>query len=578
MTEKNKSAIKDAIKNAEPFKKKNNGFLPDDSPVTCLGTKNGVYFYIDERMQLRELKDKDHGAKQIMGLFGARSDFLYKGRYARTNDKSEITGWRTDDMARDLMASCALMGIWDPLNKVRGSGAWFDDEFQQIVLHCGDKVFLDGKVYSPGMIGSFVYPNDDQRQKPTEKPATSQCANSLLELIKSWNWERPALDPFLLLGWISAASIGGALKWRPLVWVTGDKGTGKSTLQDVVAAVFNGSLLSVSDPTPAGIWQRIRYSSLPVAIDEIEPEEDSRKVQAVIKLARQACSGGIVLRGSSEGNATEFTSRNCYLFSSILIPPLTPQDRSRMAILELGAIGGKSPRIDKRELNAIGSSIMRRMIDNFEVFTDNMDMIKIALAKLNLDSRGCDQFGTLIAAADILIRDGNMTTDDADEWAQLLKKVIAQEKYENVADNVACAEHLFTSTCDIYKDGKKRTIGDWIAEASGYSCSKDAEDCQPKEANRVLSTYGLRVEPAKLSDNTSINVLYIAQNHQMLGKVFFGTRWQGGVWAQAFKRYKGAAPYGTKRFNGVASKCVYVPIEELPLYENTEDALNILQC
>lgn len=576
-SEENTKKIANAIKGAQSYSKKEKGFMPDKCPVVCLGTKNGIFYYIDAILQLRELKDKDHGSKQIMALFGANSDYLYKGRYARQNDKGDITGWRTDDVARDLMATCSMNGIWDPAKKVRGPGAWLDEN-DKIVLHGGSQIYKDNQTIRPGVIGSFVYPNDDERQRPSDNPAGNDAVAPLLELIKTWNWDRPELDPYLLIGWIAAAMIGGALKWRPLLWVTGDKGTGKSTLQDVVSAVFNGALLSVSDPTPAGIWQRTQYSSLPVAIDEIEPEEDSRKVQAVIKLARQACSGGVVLRGSSEGKASEFTARNCYFFSSILIPPLTPQDRSRMAILELGEIGGKPPHIDKRSLSTIGSLILRRMIDNYEIYLENIEMMRIALSKLKLDSRGCDQFGSLIAAADVLTRNGPMTTDDVNEWAELLSSVIAQEKYENVADNVACAEFLFTSMCDFYKDGKKRTIGDWIAEAAGVSCSRDSEDCQPKDANKVLSTFGLRVDTVEINKNSAIKVLFIAQNHQSLAKVFVATRWQGGVWTQAFRRFKGASSYGTRRFNGVASKCVYVPIEELPLFMSNEDALNLMQC
>jgi hypothetical protein len=31
----------------------------------------------------------------------------------------------------------------------------------------------------------------------------------------------------LLFGWIGAAMVGGALDWRPLAWLTGDRGTGE---------------------------------------------------------------------------------------------------------------------------------------------------------------------------------------------------------------------------------------------------------------------------------------------------------------------------------------------------------------
>lgn len=585
---KNKDAIAAAIKNAAPFTKKGKGFLPEGCPVTCLGTKEGMYFYITPLGQLRCLKDKDHGGKQILSLFENESSFVSKGKYARVNQKGDVTGWCTDDVARDLMATCAQEGIWEPAEKVRGAGAWPNPDGNGIVMHCGDIIYSNSGEFKPGVCGSFVYPSEPPRQKPALKPASSAEVDELLNLFKTWNWGRPDLDPYLLLGWIGAAIIGGALKWRPLMWITGDKGTGKSTLQDVIAHIFNGALLAVSDPTPAGIWQRTRYSSLPVALDEIEPDDDPRKAQAVIKLARQACSGGVVLRGSSEGTASEFKAVNCYLFSSILIPPLLSQDRSRMAILELGAIGGnakdsgfvKIPHIDKKRLSDIGAGILRRMIDNYNTLYENIEMLHIGFSRCGLDSRGCDQFGTLIAAADLLLSNGYaIERDSMEEWAEKLKPLIAQEKYENVADNVSCAEHLLTSFAEIYKDGKKRTIGDWIAEAAGMECSISSQNCDANNANKVIATYGLRVESLETSDGTGREmVLFIASNHQGLAKIYQNTRWQLGVWTQAFRRFEGAMNHNTKRFNGIASKCVYVPLKNLPLHISNEEALNIMAC
>lgn len=578
MIDDNKKAIKESIINAQTFRKGTEDFLPDGCPVTCLGTKDGMYYYITPLGQLRCMKDKDHGSKQILSLFEEQSGFVYKGKYARVNEKGDVTGWRTDDVARDLMATCAQRGIWEPAERVRGSGAWKDED-GNIVLHCGDKIYLRDNTFKPGVCGNFVYPSEPPRQKPALKPASPADVQELLDLFATWNWGRPDLDPFLLLGWIGAAIIGGALKWRPLMWITGDKGTGKSTLHDVISGVFNGSLLAVSDPTPAGIWQRTRYSSLPVALDEIEPEEDSRKVQAVIKLARQACSGGVVLRGSSEGQASEFKAMNCYLFSSILIPPLLSQDRSRMAILELGSIGGNPPRFERKRLNDIGAGILRKLVDNYDQLYRNIELLHIGLGQKGLDARGCDQFGTLVAVADLLTTSGGeIDRESINIWADKLKPLIVQEKYENVPDNVSCAEFLFTSFADIYKDGKKRTIGDWVAEAAGLDCSTSSQNIDSTAANKVIATYGLRVESLECRGGTNRQmVLFIAQNHQGLAKVYQSTRWQQGVWIQAFRRFKGATNHNTKRFNGVASKCVYVPLDELPLYPNTEEMLNLFE-
>lgn len=549
--------IKGSIKNAAPITQKKK-YLPSSCPVTPLGTKKGMYYYIDALGQFRELRDKDHARLYLQGLLGSNIDFMTK-EYGKTNSDGIVNGWKPDEFAKDLMAECASRGVWEPFERVRGAGCWLDDD-GNIVIHSGDEVSINGHVQAPGLSGAYVYPSEPPRQKPWNKPVKPEELEELNALLKTWAWRRPDIDSLLLLGWIGAAFIGGALKWRPLMWLTGDRGTGKSTLQDVLNCLFNNSILSVSDPTPAAIFQKIGFSSLPVALDEMEPETDNKKVQNIIKLARQACSGGVILRGSAEGNASEFKARNCYLFSSILVPALLPQDRSRMAILDLKEISGTPPRINRKELSIVGQKIFRRMIDKRDDFYANMENLRICFSKLGFDSRGCDQFGTLIAAAEVILHDYPMTSDDVIEMGEMMKEVIEAEQYDNDSNHIQCLNFLLTSTCDTYRDGRKRTIGDWIAQAAGLDSSESADTRE--NAQKVLAAYGLKVDK-ECVNNEMVECLIVATKHQGLAKVFEKTQWADGVWTQAFRRFKGAQPYNTRRFAGVASKCTIIPLDEI---------------
>lgn len=561
MSEQIKS-IADSIKNARPAKVKKNQFLPDSCPVIPLGTKKGTYFYIDALGQFRELKDKDHGRTILQGLLGSSVNWGRK-QYPKETD-GVTTGWKPDEFGKDLMAECACRGVWEPFERVRGAGVWVDDD-DKIVIHSGDTVSKDGISNNPGVCGAYVYPSEPARQRPWEHEVKPKEFEEFYSLLKTWAWRRPDIDPMLLLGWIAAASVGGALKWRPLMWLSGDRGTGKSTLQEVINYVFDKSILSVSDPTPAAIFQKIGFSSLPVALDEMEPEADSKRVQAIIKLARQACSGGVILRGSAEGNASEFKARNCYLFSSILVPALLPQDRSRMAILELGRITGTPPRIKRQELAIIGRKILRRMIDRMDDFNTNMEMLRVGFSSMGFDSRGCDQFGTLIAAAQVLLFDYTMTNDDVSEMCDLMKDVIEAEKFDNEANHIQCRDHLLTSILDTFKDGRKRSIGDWIAQAAGRDCTNKNDDID--NAHKTLAAIGIKVDKEKIKGEDTL-CLFIATKHQGLAKIYKETDWAGGVWTQAFRRFENAGAFNTRRFGGVASKCTIVPIDEILGKEN----------
>lgn len=559
----NLKSIAEAIKNAKPAEVRKNKFLPDKCPVTPLGTKRGTYYYIDALGQFRELKDKDHSRTILQGLLGSDIGFCKK-EYPKKTEEGFVTGWKPDEFGKDLMAECACHGVWEPFERVRGAGVWIDDD-DEIIIHSGDAIIKDNIYTNPGVCGAYVYPSEPARQRPWENEVKPEEFNGFYALLKTWAWRRPKIDPMLLLGWIGAASIGGALKWRPLMWLSGDRGTGKSTLQDVINLTLYRSILSVSDPTPAAIFQKIGFSSLPVAIDEMEPEADNRKVQNIIRLARQACSGGVILRGSAEGNASEFKARNCYLFSSILVPALLPQDRSRMAILELDRITGNPPRIKRTELSIIGQKILRRMIDKLDDFNTNMEMIRAGFSDLGFDSRGCDQFGTLIAAAQVLLYDYPMTSDDVKEICEDMFDVIEAEKFDNESNHIQCRDHLLTSILDTFKDGRKRSIGDWIAQAAGRDNTNKNEDAD--NAHKTLAAIGIKVGHEKINGE-DCPCLIIATKHQGLAKIYKETDWAGGVWTQAFRRFKGASALNTRRFGGVASKCTIVSLDEVLGKEN----------
>ena len=167
------------------------------------------------------------------------------------------------------------------------------------------------------------------RPDPVPQPArrgTTEAAAEILETLETWNWSRPDIDPMVTLGVICAQQIGGALDWRPVTWVTGDQATGKSTLQRLLRYLHGGSsgLLQASDATEAGIRSVIGYSSMPVALDELEPDDDPKKgkAAAIIRLARIAASGDQILRGSTDQKGYQGNAYSCFLFSSILVPPL----------------------------------------------------------------------------------------------------------------------------------------------------------------------------------------------------------------------------------------------------------------
>lgn len=543
--------------------------FPEDCPVEPLGVNGDDVFFLDQMRQLRVIPADKLNKGSIQALFGALQDLKYTYWPRLTyNDRKKcmiVSGWRPEQAADCLLVEANRRGIWDVFERVRGPGCWKDSD-GKLIMHCGNIIYHGKDALTPAAIGRHVYPAHTPRPTPGTGLDGQAAAEELLSMFKTWNWRRPDLDPYLLVGWIGAAMLGGALKWRPLIWITGDKATGKSTLHDVMKGVFGeGGLIPSTDATAAGLWQTVGHASLPVALDELEAEADNRKQMNIIKLARQACSGGQTLRGSSDHKNASFTVRSCFLFSSILIPPLPAQDISRMAILQLDKLadGTTPPNIDQKTLERIGDALRERLLDRWGKFGAILNSWQKLLAEHGHDGRSADQFGTLMACYELLIEDAPLEPEPQEEFGQLLKKSGLSEMEEGGSDHQRCMQRLLTSPIDLYRSGERRSVSSWIQQAGDVTPGKTSSDADIDDANQVLGNIGIMVQRKKDGQR----YLCVANDHQGLTTLFKDTHWTGssgtnGVWVQAMRRVNGAKA-DEQRFNGSKMRCTSIPLSSV---------------
>lgn len=540
----------------------NDWTLPSGCPVEPLGLKDDLYFYLDAHGQFRQLKSDRHTRLNVFGLFGGEHSKWLKDNYGRYDNDGNLKGIEEHKIAYDLISEAGRKGVYNPTGKLRGPGCWLDGDWH-LIVHCGDVVLVNGRAHRPGRIGDYVYPASEPTRRPLQSWASDggDGPGSILKAqLETWNWVQPQISPTLLLGWTVAAIAGGALDWRPLVWITGDAGTGKSTLLDhVLEPVFGGGLVHASDATAAGIWQKIQYASLPIAVDEAEARGDPRQLDRVIELARQAASGGLVLRGGGDHTSTEFNARSCFLFSSINKPPLQPQDQSRIAVLELKSLApGDEPVFNAQELATIGDGLRRRLIDCWPRFNELLAVWRGAMKEAGHGARGADVYGTLLACADLAQHDDPPTADDLDQWKEWLDSKALAARFDIQPDYRLCANRLLSSHLDGYRgDDAARTFADWIATAKRQVEGQLQLDHDEAEANAVLVQYGLKV--VRRGETV---YLAVANSHEALNRLFAGTKWQGGVWRQSLGRIDGA-DLANLKFGGYGSRCVLVPLDAI---------------
>lgn len=547
--------------------------LPEDAPVKALGTREGEYYFLDSLGQIRHLPEGSIGRTHILSLFGG-DQYLKQTwpifRFDETEGKwIEQDKFDHDKMAPVLIASCTTRGVWDPSDKVRGCGTWAE-ESGALVMHCGERLYRtkDRVVHNEraGVQGALLYP----RRPPLPEPlfeGTRDAGPAILDQLYTWNWKRNEIDPKLALGWLVASFIGQAALWRPMLWVTGGKGTGKSTLLRLFEWVHSKSaLIMPSNTSQAFIYQKIGDSSLPVALDEFEAKEDNRRVQDVIDLMRIAASGGELGRGGSENNPKTYVLKSCFCAFSILIPPLTPQDISRMAILQLGQLSRnkQDPELqfsapaeydlalgNRERWSREGRRLRARVLEQWHRYPQTYNSYFYALMQQGHDSRAASQFGSLGAGYDLAMYE-TFSAAHALDWAKMLPARDLAETKGHVDEPEACLQFLLASTADLARHGTHETIRFYLDRAR-RDLDEGSRTNDPDDANRILAKIGIRVyrDAERISIDTKTGKegplwwIAISNTHAKLGEIFKETHWKGrpgspGTWAQALRNLPGA--------------------------------------
>ena len=567
--------------------------LPAGCPVTPLGTQNGIYFYLDEHQQLRDIKSKEHEKGTIESLFGRQPHLCdeYWPRYGAKTDPNTgqpvITGWRPEVAARSLRAACSDRGVWSAQGRIRGAGSHRDED-GSLILHAGDAVRIGGRWSKPGLIGEMVYPANERIPRPAVEQADTSAGRELMRLLGTWRWERPAqtrshldgVDARLMLGWIVAAPVCGALVWRPSAWITGGRGTGKSGLQKLIKMLLRrNGLLQAVDATEAYIRQLLKNRTLPVAIDELEAEDDNRKADAIIKLARLASSGGTMGRGGSDHNPHEFTAQSSFLFSSILTPALKPQDKSRLAMLELRPFepGDKEPVLDPQLIAEMGAQLFRRIVDRWDRLEATLEEYRFWLGQYGHDSRMQMQFGTLLACAHLALDDADPTSEGCEIWARRLDARRLAETIDDEGEGELCCNYIATSQMQAVGGAVPETVAMFVDKATARWTEAD----KAAGAARRLEMIGLKIgwvgiekDPdgadvksfkryvaGKPGEPGKVLVIAVASSaHRGLDGLLKETRWRGGVWNQAIGRMDGAIKRVKVKIGGRNEWSTCVPI------------------
>lgn len=521
------------------------GLLPKDCPVKPLGYEGETFYFIDTMGQVFSTGGKAMGIERSQILFAGNEEFLYWA-WPQFAKGGGVRGFDNNMLRRDLFAACRERGPWSPSDMVRGRGAWLD-ETGRLVLHCGELLYVAGEGGSAGEFrdtgehGEFFYPRRPRAATPWKHPIEDVDDNPavhLVDVFRSWNFVRGDVDVMLMLGWFGVALMNAALQWRPSIFLVGDAGTGKSSLQNVIKEIMGRSMVATTNATSAGLYQLVGHDALPIGIDELEGDDAGGQAEQIIKMARDAASGSMRIRGGADHKGVEFQARSAFLFSAINPPPINKASLSRLAVLQLRELprDGKKPLLLEPEL--IAPKLLRRVADHFDDFLTLYEQYQAVLYDNGHGSRGQNTFGTLLAAAHMLLGDEGMDEsklpwENLGHWGVMLQAETAPEVAGGQPNWAKCIEEIMTAPIDAYNKGERSTVGQVL-----HDLQFERNDMTLNKARDRLAIAGLGVlEPGLGFEGYGLAVPHEGKEvARLLAETTYAGKGSNGSWSWALRQ------------------------------------------
>lgn len=522
-------------------------------PFKALGYDGDGYYYLPRRTnRVCSISASGHGSKANL-LALAPLEWWEHEFPAKTG-----ADWLM--AANYCMRECEQRGAYNPSN-VRGCGAWFDEG--RSVLHLGDRLLVDYQSTDISDLATrFIYeskaPMENQIQA---KAATIDQGKQLVELFNQIRFEKP-VHALLCAGWVTLAPVCGALKWRPHIWLTGRRGTGKSWIQHNLIEPLIGSiaLMVQANSTEAGIRQRLQLDARPVVFDEAEAEsnQDKRRIQSIIELARQASSESTaeIAKGTSGGAAMSFRARSMFMLGSINVNLSMAADETRFSVLSLKNPSRAPSEIQRfkdfeKQVHAtitddFCAAIRSRTYQMIPTIRKNASCFAQAVAEAIGSQRIGDQVGTLLAGVCALTSDDEINLQQARAWIKGIDFSDAEDADE-ASDEERCLQHLLEAKVRLQRG--ERSIAELLRTCMyGIGASDEIT-----ESFDTLVRHGLKPDGS---------ALFVSNTHTGIKELLKDSPWSGS-WSRVLRRLEIAESHNSMRFAGVVSKCVKLTIGEI---------------
>lgn len=457
--------------------------------IIPLGHKDANYFYINT--QTNEVFSWPP-AQHVQNNFLSQAPAKYWGQKFGYKTDSTQPDWAL--VSEKLFVEQRAAGFFEHEN-IRGIGAWIDKN--KMVYNTGKHLLIDGVLQPIGehsLQTSYLYQATKDIGLDLNSPLSQESCHKIIECFQGAKYSYPS-DYIYLVGWLVLAQIPGALDWRSHIWLTGSRGTGKTTLLNWISELcFNNGLGIIQDPTAAGLRQAVGSQALPIFIDEAEPtnNEARRRLSQVMSLIRQSSSRiqSKIVRGTSDGSAQSFLVSGIFMLSSIQQALDNAADVSRFKVIEIE----KNDPVKFRHMQSIASNfpdwaprLQTRVLLNHKVILKNQSIIRDMLFEYStqLDARQADQLSYMVAGYWEMMYGGEL-----DDVIHSVLKSLNLDSSDYVEDNKATDDDACLNAILGVLGPNRMTVSHMLKTRMNSSdCARDLDYFGIKVIKQLSSKY-----------------------------------------------------------------------------------------
>jgi len=532
-----------------------NEFLRNKGPI-CLGIDdNNFIYFIDRFQRLFETKPEQFNKTKLLRL--ANLD------YWKLNYSTEKGGINFDRAIDDIFDDSSKKEF--DFEKVRGRGAWKEN---------GNYIYHDGKTTHGEITNEFMYIRKNKRDIGIfDSPASFNLTKKLKNLCDHISFENQS-DIVRLLGWSIISPFCGALFWRPAILMTGESGSGKTTvLEKIVLPLSEALHCNTHSTSEAGIRAKVGNDSCAICFEEAEGSSNHDKSKDnhrnnLFSVMRASSSDNAAdgYKSNKEQKSIKYSMKNMFLFVSITPTISDIADSNRMFKVNFVKPEKKKTKykwetiekelvelLDKkncRSIRALTWSLLPKIVE------DTKKIIQIIkYGDIFGDKKKSDRLATgesvLISTYLNIIRNFDMSEKNLKEFLIKYYSHVEEEEERDEANELL--NLIFDYTFDISIDKDRKTLS--IKEAlnsirySDFSLFDSTELAAEREYIRRLGQFGIKLTKEKY--------LAIANSNNELKKIIN----KENGYNKIFKRHKYFIECGkTVKINGSSCRCTIIDI------------------